>query len=356
MPKVIDSFSGEYDFLSNFYNCPIVYDGLKFNNSEAAYHSVKCPSHRAEFINLNASEAKKLGRKVELRPNWEEIKDNVMYAVCYAKFSQNKDLKIKLLQTGDAKLVEGNSWNDTYWGVCKGKGQNKLGKILMQLREEFQNSTIPYDDSIKVGDICLYWYRDEPNNNSMSIVEVIETKNDTTATVRFLQVFQDDSGNNMFKYLENSTHTMAVSICYLDRINYIQEQNKRIKLMSDSINSLTSQLEDKELNEYEIAHKVREETLKEVFTMLNDRLDTMSLVGINDFKKLRNMFNDVKNDMGRSTPPDKEFPIEFKLVVSNSGNRSISVCVDNDEVITGAEDITEAIQRFDERNDEVDVY
>lgn len=356
MPKVINYFTGEYDFLSNFYIGTVVYNGLTFTSSEAAFQSMKCPERAREFTQLNPSQAKSLGRKVELRSDWEEIKDNVMYGVCYAKFSQNEDLKRKLIATGDAKLVEGNTWNDIYWGMCKGKGQNKLGEILMKLREELQNPTIPYDDSIKVGDICLYWYRDEPNNNSMSIVEVIETKNDTIATVRFLQVFQDDSGNNMFRYLENSSHTMNVSICYLERINYIQEQNKRIKLMSNSINSLSDQLEDKELDEYEIAHKVREETLKEVFTMLNDRLDTMSLVGINDFKKLHNMFNDVKNDMGRSTPPDKEFPIEFKLVVSNSGNRSISVCVNNDEVITGAEDITEALERFEERMDEIDVY
>lgn len=356
MPKVIDSFTYANAFLSNFYNCPVQFGGYTFQNSEAAFQSMKCPERMKEFTNLSPSSAKALGRRVPLRSDWEEVKDFIMEAVCYAKFTQNEDLKEKLIATGDAKLVEGNTWNDIYWGMCKGKGQNKLGEILMKLREEFQNPTIPYDDSIKVGDICLYWYRNEPNNNSMSIVEVIATKNDTTATVRFLQVFQDDSGNNMFKYLENSSLTMNVSICYLDRINYIQEQNKRIKLMSDSINSLASQLENKELDEYEIAHKVREETLKEVFTMLNDRLNTLSLVGINDFKKIHNMFNDVKNDMGRSTPPDKEFPIEFKLIVRNNGERSIAMCVNDTDYVYGVEDVTEAIERFNERIDEIDVY
>lgn len=62
-----------------------------------------------------------------------------MTEVVEAKFTYNPNLKQMLLDTGDAELVEGNTWNDKYWGVCKGVGQNKLGKILMMLREEFKN-------------------------------------------------------------------------------------------------------------------------------------------------------------------------------------------------------------------------
>ena len=59
-----------------------------------------------------------------------------MYLICRAKFFQNEDLGQKLMNTGDAVLIEGNYWGDRYWGVCNGEGQNKLGKILMKIREE----------------------------------------------------------------------------------------------------------------------------------------------------------------------------------------------------------------------------
>lgn len=86
--------------------------------------------------------AKAIGRKVQLRPHWEEIKDQVMYDGVKAKFSKNPILKAKLLATGDAELIEGNWWNDTYWRVCKGVGYNKLGQILMRVRDELNKENI----------------------------------------------------------------------------------------------------------------------------------------------------------------------------------------------------------------------
>ncbi len=75
---------------------------------------------------------------VDLRSDWEEVKDEIMYKVVTCKFTQNQDLKEKLLAAGDKTLIEGNTWNDRYWGVCRGKGQNKLGQILMRVREELR--------------------------------------------------------------------------------------------------------------------------------------------------------------------------------------------------------------------------
>lgn len=132
--KQIDNFKGKYYFLSNFYERKIVCFGLAFKNSEAAFQAMKCPERMKEFCELSASDAKALGRRVQLRPDWEEVKESVMYGVCYAKFSQNEDLGQRLIDTGDAELIEGNDWNDTTWGVCNGVGENKLGKILMSLR------------------------------------------------------------------------------------------------------------------------------------------------------------------------------------------------------------------------------
>lgn len=135
---IIDSFTGGYEFLSNFYNCPVIYNGLRYQNSEAAFQAQKLKSNmdRIPFTKLTPSQAKRLGRQVQLRDDWEEIKLMEMFNIVYCKFKQNPDLAKKLADTGDTYLEEGNTWNDTYWGVCKGVGENKLGKILMTIRNE----------------------------------------------------------------------------------------------------------------------------------------------------------------------------------------------------------------------------
>lgn len=138
--KVISKFDGAYRFLSNFYPAPIRFCGVQFGNSEAAFHAQKCPERAAEFSTLNPSEAKRLGRRVPLRSDWESVKDEIMHAVVFTKFAQNPALLEKLLATGDAALEEGNSWGDRYWGVCDGIGQNKLGQILMQVRKELADN------------------------------------------------------------------------------------------------------------------------------------------------------------------------------------------------------------------------
>lgn len=136
----INSFRDEYYFLSNFYECPVTYNGLTYKNNEAAFQAQKCitMNERFKFINLNASEAKKLGRRVVLRKDWEDIKIKVMTAIVKAKFEQNEDLKEKLLSTENTYLEEGNTWGDRIWGTVNGVGANNLGKILMNVRKELQ--------------------------------------------------------------------------------------------------------------------------------------------------------------------------------------------------------------------------
>lgn len=138
--KTISNFRGEYFFLSNFFSAPVTYDGFTFQNNEAAFQAAKCPARMDEFCSLNPSEAKKLGRRVQLRTDWEEVKDSVMYIICTNKFVQNPELLRKLLETGDAELIEGNTWGDRIWGVCRGVGENRLGKILMRVRSELRNN------------------------------------------------------------------------------------------------------------------------------------------------------------------------------------------------------------------------
>lgn len=140
----IDSFRNEYSFLSNFYEAQVTYDGIIYQNNEAAFQAQKCKTYKEkeQFANLNPTEAKKLGRKVSLRPDWEQVKINFMKEIVFAKFDQNPELKEKLLSTENIYLEEGNTWGDRIWGTVNGKGANLLGQILMETREEFKNQII----------------------------------------------------------------------------------------------------------------------------------------------------------------------------------------------------------------------
>jgi len=138
---LIFQFSAKYEFLSNFYKCRVAFEGLVYQSSEAAYQAAKTQDQetKKKFTTLSAAEAKKLGRQVELRPDWEQIKIEVMTKVVEAKFRQNLPLAKRLLETGEAILVEGNYWGCTFWGMnsndgCMLTGENHLGKILMQFR------------------------------------------------------------------------------------------------------------------------------------------------------------------------------------------------------------------------------
>ena len=88
---------------------------------------------------MNPSEAKKAGRKVILRSDWEIVKVDLMYKIVKAKFAQNIDLALKLAATNNEELVEGNTWGDKIWGKVNGEGQTLLGKILMDIRDNILN-------------------------------------------------------------------------------------------------------------------------------------------------------------------------------------------------------------------------
>jgi len=140
-------FKDEFEFLSNFYPSTIHYRGTFWPTVEHAYQAAKCKDGEMdEFIRHIDSprEAKKIGKRVELRSDWEEIKIDVMIDLIYKKFTQSKELKKKLLATGDLELEEGNYWHDNFWGNCYCKkcnkivGQNILGLILMEVRNELK--------------------------------------------------------------------------------------------------------------------------------------------------------------------------------------------------------------------------
>ena len=135
--KIIDSFHGEYAFLSNYYDSPIFYDGILYPTVEHAFQAAKTTVFIQRIIIANKKspgQAKCAGRRVTLRDNWDDIKLYIMKELIILKFT-NPKLKSALLNTKDAELIERNTWNDTYWGICNGIGENHLGKILMEVRE-----------------------------------------------------------------------------------------------------------------------------------------------------------------------------------------------------------------------------
>jgi len=139
--KPIGSFFGQYRFLSNFYMVPIELGNVQYESSEHAYQAAKTKDKKMRkkiARQPTAWQAKQLGQEIELREDWEERKVEIMYRILRAKFTQHKKLKEMLLATGDAELIEGNTWQDYFWGVCQGKGKNMLGKLLMLLRIELK--------------------------------------------------------------------------------------------------------------------------------------------------------------------------------------------------------------------------
>ena len=139
-PVKITSFTDSHYFLSNFYSCPVLFEGATYPSAEHAYQAAKIanPDHRLAILNARSpGVAKRMGQDVTLRPSWDAMRISVMRTILAAKFNDS-GLRARLLATGSAELVEGNNWNDTFWGVCRGKGSNHLGRLLMELRENLR--------------------------------------------------------------------------------------------------------------------------------------------------------------------------------------------------------------------------
>ena len=139
---MIKQFSGRHAFLSNFHPSPIQFEGIEFPTVEHAFQAAKSsdPETRREIAALpTPGKAKRAGRKVKDfdQVSWEAKKIEVMRRLVRLKF-EIPELRELLVATGDEQIQEGNSWNDTFWGVSlkTGKGQNHLGKILEEIRAE----------------------------------------------------------------------------------------------------------------------------------------------------------------------------------------------------------------------------
>lgn len=174
----IVDFRGPYRWLSNFHLAEVYFEGHFYRSSEHAYQAAKadagrsalfpmptqagldqCNATRALFRDpqptgefnadgieilriLSCPEAKRLGGRIPIRHDWEQVKLDVMEAILRDKFTRHHDLQAWLLDTGNRELVEGNTWGDRFWGVCGGVGENHLGRLLMKIRAELRSEGI----------------------------------------------------------------------------------------------------------------------------------------------------------------------------------------------------------------------
>ena len=135
---MIDTFRGEFGFLSNFYIKKFRYKNKTYRSAEHAYQAAKATDPIERLLIKRAAtpnRAKSLGRSCRMREDWDLVKISIMEEILRAKFSDPL-LAHALAATHPEKLVEGNYWGDHFWGVCEGKGHNHLGKILMRIRRD----------------------------------------------------------------------------------------------------------------------------------------------------------------------------------------------------------------------------
>lgn len=142
LTPAITSFRGDHRFLSNFWPVDVEFEGRTYPSVEHAYQAAKCLRNidRTRIAGLaTAGDAKAAGQAVEARGDWEEVRIEVMRQLLSTKFA-HPDLASRLTATGDAELIEGNDWGDTFWGVCSGRGDNHLGRLLMEVRSHLRSS------------------------------------------------------------------------------------------------------------------------------------------------------------------------------------------------------------------------
>lgn len=252
--ETIESFRGEYFYLSNFSNYPVTFEGITYKNNESAFQSAKLSTNntvdpktkltRKDFSLMTGIEAKRAGKRISLRNDWEDIKLQVMRKICKAKFSQNVLLKEKLISTGNTPIVEHNSWGDTFWGVSNNRGENHLGKILTGIRSELigelhykkicslfnsvYKNIQQKDNSIEFTPFSNHSDQKRVYNNYAELYEH-EFKNDLLEAldVLYLNDLENELGKNTLDFI--STKDSIFKKLYKEKK---QEQDSKIKLVN----------------------------------------------------------------------------------------------------------------------------
>lgn len=244
--EMIDNFSNEYQFLSNFYPETMEYKGEIYLSSEHAYQAAKATNKEDKKKVMDAPTchlSKKIGRSIKVRKDWDNIKDQVMLKILRAKFS-DPELRERLIETDGEELVEGNNWGDTYWGVCKGKGKNKLGKLLMQVRDEIIEE-IPFTQGKTYDELeaIKQWYGIEKKLKHIEISNEIKKQIDLQEKLwnKYGEKLQEEKyfiTDWNFQDIEDAKKDNLIAMSYsLEDVEY-------------SLNSLSNLPSSKELDEY----------------------------------------------------------------------------------------------------------
>lgn len=278
---MIDSFKGEYSFLSNFYPVLVTYEGITYCNSEAAFQAQKCryETDRQTFAYLSAADAKSKGRTVNLRSDWESVKDKIMYEICLAKFTQNPSLALRLIETNGEDLVEGNNWNDKYWGKCDGEGLNKLGEILMNIRTKLCIS-----NAAKVKNDVVQWIRDVFEKNGKdcnAVIGISGGKDSSVVAALCVEALGKDRvigvlmPNGVQKDIEDSIHLVEYLNIRYTTVNISDAclgVLKNIDVVFDPIQHTSSLLKISEQTKINLPARIRMATLYAVSQSMNGRV------------------------------------------------------------------------------------
>lgn len=133
----MDIHGFQYTFLSNFWPAPVLFEGVCWPTVEHAYQAAKTlrlEERKRILTQPTPADAKRAGKRVTMRSDWEQRKLQVMGTLLCRKFA-HPELRVLLADTAPGVLEETNYWGDTYWGVCRGVGRNELGKMLMLIRD-----------------------------------------------------------------------------------------------------------------------------------------------------------------------------------------------------------------------------
>lgn len=158
----IRGFFGPYEWLSNTHRSDVFYFGMRYPSAENAYQAAKVfPSERSRFQSCSSIEAMRLGDSLPtIDPlSWPTRKIDAMRTILFSKFHESPELARKLLATGDAHLEERGWWRDTFWGhdVNLKVGENRLGRLLMEVREEFRRRARYSDDGFSGARLPRCW-------------------------------------------------------------------------------------------------------------------------------------------------------------------------------------------------------
>ena len=139
-PDVIDKFKDDFAFLGNRFRCLFTWEGIQYKSAEAAFLSSMCEdeAERKVYAQCSIQKAVLKAKEQTPYPGWEEARLDIMETILKAKFEQNPDLMKKLLETGNSILINGNSKQETFWGIdlYSWEGENHLGKIIMKIRDK----------------------------------------------------------------------------------------------------------------------------------------------------------------------------------------------------------------------------